>query len=212
MTRAELLRKQRSQSRAYSYAFWIFAFVVVGGILAVPSLQNLTPWLGALTGDSWLVVLIVGYFAISIWNQARMPRCAHCRRVLNVPFVFVTDRCERCGQIAIDDPRLERKYSEDPQADLARSSTSEPVSLEAFVSNVDGKLTLLIPLEAGGNELHECCRGIAEMDGSNLKVSIPDWLADQLGVQEGSRVRVDNDGGKFNITAIEASPTYTRRN
>jgi antitoxin component of MazEF toxin-antitoxin module len=50
------------------------------------------------------------------------------------------------------------------------------------------------------------------MDGSNLKVSIPDWLADQLGVQEGSRVRVDNDGRKFNITPIEASPTYTRRN
>ena len=212
MTRAELLRKQRSQSRAYSYAFWIFAFAIVGGILAVPSLQNLSPSLGALTGDSWLVVLIVGYFAISVWNQARMPRCAHCRRVLNVSFVFATDRCERCGQIAIDDPRLEGNHSENPQPNLAQLSASEPVSLEALVLNAGGKLILLIPLEAGGNELFRYCRGIAEIDGSNLKVSIPDWLADKLGVQEGSRLRVDNDCGKFNITAFEASPTYTRRN
>ena len=122
------------------------------------------------------------------------------------------DRCERCGEIAVDDPRYTVKRSEDSQRPRAQVSVSKPTTLELLVSSLGGKLILLIPLDAGGNELSECSRGIAEIDGSNLKVTIPDWLADKLGVHEGSRVRVDNDGGKFNITAIEALPTYTRQN
>jgi hypothetical protein len=212
MTRADLFGKHRALSRAYNYAFWIFAFAIVGGILAVPSLRDLSPWLGALTGDSWLVPLIVGIFAISVWRHIRTPRCPDCRRTLNVAFAIATDRCERCGQIAVDDPRYTVKRSEDSQPPRAQLSVGKSTTLELLVLSLGGKLTLLIPLEAGGNELSECSRGISEIDGSNLKVTIPDWLADKLGVHEGSRVRVDNDGGKFNITAIEALPTYTRQN
>jgi hypothetical protein len=89
---------------------------------------------------------------------------------------------------------------------------SKPVSLEVRVFKVGGKFTLLIPLEAGGNELIRCSRGIASIAGEDLKVTIPDWLGDNMGLEEGSLVRVDNEDGKFNITAIEAPPSYTRRN
>jgi hypothetical protein len=90
--------------------------------------------------------------------------------------------------------------------------TSRQVSLAARVQNVGGKLTLLIPLEAGGNELTECSHGIAEITGEDLKVTLPDWLSDKMGLEEGSLVQIDNKDGKFNFTAIEAPPEYTRRN
>jgi len=87
-----------------------------------------------------------------------------------------------------------------------------PVSIKGPVLKVGGKFTLLIPLEAGGNDLIKCSRGIAEIVGEDLKVTIPDWLSDKMGLEEGSLVHVDNEDGKFNITAIEARPGYTRRN
>src|SRR5260221_7584538 len=99
MTRAELMRKERTRARAYSYAFWFFEIAIVGGIIAFPSLRKFSPSLAALTGDSWLVPLIVGTFLITIWNQARMLRCPHCRRPLNGPVAIATDRCGHCGQI-----------------------------------------------------------------------------------------------------------------
>jgi hypothetical protein len=89
---------------------------------------------------------------------------------------------------------------------------SAPVSLEVRVLKMDGKSTLLIPLEAGGNELIECSHGIGEIAGEDLKVTIPDWLSDKMGLEEGSRVQIDNKDGKFNFTATEAAPEYTRRN
>jgi hypothetical protein len=52
------------------------------------------------------VPLIIGFGAISIFNQAGMSKCAHCRRPLNGPIAIATDHCARCGEIAIDDPRL----------------------------------------------------------------------------------------------------------
>lgn len=73
------------------------------------------------------------------------------------------------------------------------------VSLGGPLEKIDGKLILRIPLASGGNKLSQCARGIAEIEGEYLKVIIPDWLAAKLGIQEGSRVIVDNQGGKFNI-------------
>ena len=106
MTRTELIQKERARGKAHGYAFWILGFTIVGGIFAVPSLQGASPILGALTGDTWLVPLLVGFGAISILNQARMSRCPRCRRPLNGAIAIVTDRCASCGEIAIDDPRL----------------------------------------------------------------------------------------------------------
>lgn len=73
-------------------------------------------------------------------------------------------------------------------------------SLEGPVEMIDGKLTLLIPLDAGGSELIACSKGISKIEGEFLKVIIPDWLAEKIKVKEDSLVTVDNRNGKFNIT------------
>lgn len=59
---------------------------------------------------------------------------------------------------------------------------------------------LRIPLSSGGDMLKECTRGISEIQDDMLCIDIKEWLAQKLGVSEGSEVTVDNAGGKFNIT------------
>jgi len=86
------------------------------------------------------------------------------------------------------------------------------VSLQIVAAIVDGKMTLMVPMEEGGRELSECTRGIAGIEGKNLRIVLPDWLADKVGVQDGSLVEVDNEGGKFNFVVVDALPEYTRRN
>ena len=76
-------------------------------------------------------------------------------------------------------------------------------SLEGPVELVDDKLTLRIPLAAGGTELIECSRGIAHVTGEELHIIVPQWLATKLGILEGSRVVVDNRDGKFNIRTAD---------
>jgi hypothetical protein len=120
-------------------------------------------------------------------------------------------RRKRKRPMAMKPPRGHQR-DEYSQAGSRLGKTSKPVSLEVRVLKVGGKFALLIPLEEGGNELIQCSRGIAAIAGEDLKVAIPDWLGDKLGLEEGSLVRVDNEDGKFNITAIEALPNYTRRN
>src|SRR5690349_24441501 len=77
------------------------------------------------------------------------------------------------------------------------------VSLEGPVEDIDGNLTLRIPLDAGGKALIECSRGIARVENDYLHVTIPKWLADKLLIAAGSKVIVDNRNGKFNITPSE---------
>jgi hypothetical protein len=72
-------------------------------------------------------------------------------------------------------------------------------SLQRFVENIDGKLMLRIPLAAGGRELVECSRGISEIDGDFLNIVIPDWLAEKLGISEGTTLVVGNANDRFNI-------------
>lgn len=79
-------------------------------------------------------------------------------------------------------------------------------SLEGPVEQVEGNLVLLIPLDAGGDQLIEVAHGVGEVEGDNLKVIIPDWLADMLRIQKGSQVSVDNKGGKFNIHPLNPMP------
>lgn len=50
-------------------------------------------------------------------------------------------------------------------------------------------------------------KGISQVDGDYLRVTIPDWLADKLGIREGTVVNVDNTGGKLNILPTEYPPT-----
>lgn len=72
--------------------------------------------------------------------------------------------------------------------------------LEGPVESIDGRLVLRIPLSAGGAAFVECARGISRIVGEELEVTIPDWLAEKLGICEGSTVVVDNREGKFTMT------------
>lgn len=71
---------------------------------------------------------------------------------------------------------------------------------------MEGKLTLLIPLDAGGDKFIECSRGISEIQGEYLKVVIPEWLAGMLRIEAGHRVSIDNKDSKFNIKPIDWLP------
>jgi hypothetical protein len=82
----------------------------------------------------------------------------------------------------------------------------EVTSLRGPVEKIEGKLTLLIPLEAGGDQFVECTKGIAEIHGTFLRVTIPEWLSGLLRIDEGSTVSVDNANGEFNIHPINPSP------
>ena len=81
----------------------------------------------------------------------------------------------------------------------------EETSLQGPVLLVNGKLTLMIPLEDGGSEHVACSRGISEGAGSCLKIAIPDWLAGMLRIDEGDIVRVSNWDGKLRIDPNEAT-------
>ena len=73
-------------------------------------------------------------------------------------------------------------------------------SLEGPVEVLEGSLVLRIPMEAGGSHLAESARGISEVHEGFLIVRIPPWLAEKLGISEGTPVVVDNRNGKFTIT------------
>lgn len=73
------------------------------------------------------------------------------------------------------------------------------VSLKGPVEKVDGKLMLRIPLVAGGEELIPSARGISSVEGDYLVIEIRDWLAEKLGITEGSWVHIHNTDGKFHI-------------
>lgn len=82
----------------------------------------------------------------------------------------------------------------------------ELISLTGPVERVAGKLVLIIPLDAGGDKLHSVCKQISLLDGPNLIITIPDWLAGTLRIDEGSLVSVDNRNGKLNITPVNPQP------
>ena len=86
---------------------------------------------------------------------------------------------------------------------------AEVVSLEGPVEMVNGELTILIPLEAGGAVLAPLAKGIGEIDGEFLKVVIRPWLAEKLRIAAGSLVIVDNANGKFTITRSPANDEGT---
>ena len=90
------------------------------------------------------------------------------------------------------------------------------VSILGPLESVDGKMMLLIPLEAGGRDLAPFAKDIGGIADGYLKVEIRPWLAEKLDVHVGSLVSVDNLEGKFRITrtgeewpsqSLEPTPT-----
>jgi hypothetical protein len=74
------------------------------------------------------------------------------------------------------------------------------ISLEGPVELEDGRLTIRIPLEVGGDQLAPFAKGIGEIQGADLVVVIQPWMATMLNIGPGSLVFVDNANGKFNVT------------
>jgi len=85
-------------------------------------------------------------------------------------------------------------------------SDDDVISLQGPVEKLDGKLVLRIPLDAGGNEFIQCSRGISEIEGDFLKITIPEWLSGVLRIEAGSLVSVDNRDGKCDIQPINPLP------
>lgn len=77
-------------------------------------------------------------------------------------------------------------------------------SLQGPVERVGGRLALQIPLAEGGAAFVACARGIGRVQGNDLVVAIPDWLAKKLQIGDGSIVSINNAGGKFNIRRVQA--------
>jgi hypothetical protein len=77
------------------------------------------------------------------------------------------------------------------------------ISLRGPIEREGSRLVIRIPLDDGGGDLHLVCQQISEIDGDDLVVPIPDWLAEKIQVGEGTIIHVDNRGGKFNITKAE---------
>jgi len=82
------------------------------------------------------------------------------------------------------------------------SDEEDYLSLRGPIDRESGKLVMRIPLDAGGEQLAIVARGISEIDGDDLLVTIPHWLAQKIGVSEGSEVYIDDRWGKFNITKV----------
>jgi hypothetical protein len=74
------------------------------------------------------------------------------------------------------------------------------VSLRGPIEREGQRLVLRIPLDAGGEQLRLVCQAISEIDGGDIVVPIPAWLAEKIAVGEGTEVYIDDRGGKFNIT------------
>jgi hypothetical protein len=54
-----------------------------------------------------------------------------------------------------------------------------------------------IPLNVGGSALLESVRGAGKVNGEILEVELPETLVRNQGLQEGHRLRVHNEDGKF---------------
>jgi hypothetical protein len=81
-------------------------------------------------------------------------------------------------------------------------------SLQGPVLKINGELVLVIPLDAGGDELVDCSRGISEVQGDFLRIVIPEWLAGMLRIDEGDLVCIDNADGKLHIQPSNPGPVH----
>ena len=61
------------------------------------------------------------------------------------------------------------------------------ISLCGPIEREEAGLVLRIPLDAGGEQLRLVCKAISEINGNDLVISIPDWLAEKIKVGEGYR-------------------------
>ena len=76
------------------------------------------------------------------------------------------------------------------------------MSLQGPVERRENRLVLRIPLDAGGDKLQLVARATSFVEGRNLVVLLPEWLAQRMGIGEGSEVHIDDRWGKLNIARL----------
>ena len=79
-------------------------------------------------------------------------------------------------------------------------------SLRGPVDRKDGKTTLTIPLDIGGDQLALVATHSGKISGNDLVITIPEPVADMIRLIDGDIVAVDDRDGKLNIHAINALP------
>lgn len=80
---------------------------------------------------------------------------------------------------------------------------SDYLSLEGPVERFNGRLVLRIPLEAGGQRLRQTVCAECPVEGKDLIVAVPDWIASQFHLAEGHAVHLDDRWGRLNITRVQ---------
>lgn len=78
--------------------------------------------------------------------------------------------------------------------------------VQVTVEELDEELTVRIPLTAGGARLARCARDVGRVDAQSLIIIVPDAVAQAKGISRGSRVEVDNRGGRLHIALVARTP------
>jgi len=75
----------------------------------------------------------------------------------------------------------------------------DELRLEGPVERIAGQLVVSVPLGEGGSQFIHCTRRIARIDLQRdcLDIFIPTSLATKIGIDDGSRVVISNQGGTF---------------
>ena len=77
------------------------------------------------------------------------------------------------------------------------------VSLSGPIQTEGDKLVFRVPLNAGGAQLNLVASGISVIEGNDLVIIIPPWLAEKLQIVGGTEVTIDDRSGIFNIHKTE---------
>ena len=89
---------------------------------------------------------------------------------------------------------------------LAGRPMMSKLPIQGPIELVNDQFCLMIPLEAGGDELVPLTTKIATVEGDMLKVVVPDWMMKYLGLRVDGLVDIDIVDGKFNIKSAEWKP------
>ncbi len=81
--------------------------------------------------------------------------------------------------------------------------TNDFVAVEGPVERLGDQLVLRVPLDAGGEKLKHVAKSTSYEEDDRLVVVLPEWLARQMQLAEGSTVHVDNRFGKLNIARLQ---------
>ena len=79
---------------------------------------------------------------------------------------------------------------------------SDYLSIQGPVERRDNRLVLRVPVDAGGHRLWSIANRLCVIENSDVIVLLPDWLTEQMHLEEGSEVHVDDRWGRLNIARL----------